>query len=478
MENHAAIVWFRNDLRLADNPALAAACDSGLPVICLYIHDEQAQGIRPAGAASRWRLNGALQALAWEISRRGGELHFLRGAAEEVLPRLVEKIAQAKIFWNRRYGGGEIAQDTRLKAHLRASGHEVASFNGALLAEPREFAPKSGGSYKVFTPFWRALRENLSVPPPLPAPDKIPSGAWPSEAPAPVALADLDLAPKKPDWARKFPDPAPGEFLAQRRLHDFLRQKLGGYGAMRDRLDAEATSGLSAHLHFGEISSRRIFREVESHGGGDKFLSELGWREFSYHLLYAFPDLAWRNFNGRFDAFPYRRDDAALEAWKRGATGYPVVDAGMRQLWASGWMHNRARMVCASFLTKHLLIDWREGEAWFWDTLADADVANNAASWQWVAGCGADAAPYFRIFNPVLQGEKFDPDGLYVRRFCPELAGLPNKFIHRPWTAPAAIHAEAGVKLGETYPLPLVDHDFARRRALAAFEDISGTTSV
>jgi deoxyribodipyrimidine photo-lyase len=477
MENRAAIAWFRNDLRLADNPALAAACDSGLPVICLFIHDEQTQGIRPAGAASRWRLNGALQALAREISRRDGQLHFLRGAAEHLLPRLAEKIPEAKIFWNRRYGGGEISQDTRLKARLRASGREVASFNGALLAEPWEIAPKNGGSYKVFTPFWRALRENVSVPPPLSAPDRIHPGAWPAEAPTPVALADLDLAPKNPDWARKFPDPAPGEFLAQQRLHDFLEQKLGGYGAMRDRLDAEGTSRLSAYLHFGEISPRQIFRKVESDGGGDKFLSELGWREFSYHLLYACPDLASRNFSGRFDAFPWRRDEADLEAWKRGATGYPIVDAGMRELWATGSMHNRARMVCASFLTKHLLIDWREGEAWFWNTLADADAANNAASWQWVAGCGADAAPYFRIFNPVLQGEKFDPDGVYVRRFCPELAGLPNKFIHRPWAAPTSVLEEAGVKLGHDYPLPLIEHDFARRRALAAFEEISGKAS-
>uniref|UniRef100_UPI003F971C56 cryptochrome/photolyase family protein n=1 Tax=Rhodoblastus sp. TaxID=1962975 RepID=UPI003F971C56 len=386
MENHAAILWFRNDLRLADNPALAAACASGLPLLCLYIHDEQAEGIRPPGGASRWRLNLGLGALAREISRCGGELHFLRGSAEDVLPRLVGKASAAKIFWNRRYGGGEIAQDKRLKARLRAQGHEVASFNGALLAEPWEIAPKNGASYKVFTPFWRALRENLSLPPPLRPPDKIPALAWPSGAPGPVALADLDLAPKSPDWARKFPDPAPGEILAQQRLHEFLEQKLGDYDAMRDRPGAEETSRLSAHLHFGEISPRQIYREADSHAGGDKFLSELGWREFSRHLFYAFPDLAWRNFDSRFDAFPWKRDESALGAWERGATGYPVVDAGMRELWATGWMHNRVRMVCASFLTKHLLIDWREGEAWFWDTLIDADEANNVANWQWVAG--------------------------------------------------------------------------------------------
>jgi deoxyribodipyrimidine photo-lyase len=477
MQTPSAIVCFRNDLRLADNPALAAARASGLPLLCIFIHDERGEAIRPLGGASRWRLNLALQALELEIARRGGELHFLRGAAEDVLPRLAEKASAAKIFWNRRYGAGEIAQDTRLKALLRASGHEVASFNGALLAEPWEIATKSGGAFKVFTPFWRALRESLAPSPPAPPPEAILPAGWPPEAPPRLALADLGLAPKNPDWARQFPDPAAGEVLALQRLHDFLDRKLDGYVALRDRLDSDATSQLSAHLHFGEISPRQIFHAVSAHGGGDKFLSELGWREFSHHLLYAFPDLASSNFNPRFDAFPWRRDEAALKAWKRGQTGYPAVDAGMRELWATGSMHNRARMICASFLTKHLLIDWREGEAWFWETLADADAANNAASWQWVAGSGADAAPYFRIFNPVLQGAKFDPDGAYIRRFCPELADLPNNFIHRPWMATEALLAGAGAKLGQTYPAPLIDHDFARRRALAAFAEISGKAS-
>jgi deoxyribodipyrimidine photo-lyase len=479
MQTSSAIVWFRNDLRLADNPALAAACASGLPALCLFIHEERSQAIRPLGGATRWRLNLGLQALAQEMERRGGELHFLRGAAEDVLPRLAKKASAAKIFWNRRYGAGEIAQDTRLKALLRASGHEVASFNGALLAEPWEIATKSGGAFKVFTPFWRALREKWVPSSPAPTPEAIRPADWPQEAPLRTTLADLGLAPKAPDWAQKFPDPAAGEVLAQQRLQDFLDRKLDGYAVLRDRMDSDATSRLSAHLHFGEISPRQIFHAVRTDGGrGDKFLSELGWREFSVHLLYAFPDLASRNFNPRFDAFPWRRDDAALKAWKRGRTGYPAVDAGMRELWATGSMHNRARMVCASFLTKHLLIDWREGEAWFWETLADADAANNAASWQWVAGCGADAAPYFRIFNPVLQGAKFDPDGAYVRRFCPELAGLPNKYIHQPWMATPAQLAGAGVRLGQTYPAPIIDHDFARRRALAAFAEISGGSTL
>jgi deoxyribodipyrimidine photo-lyase len=463
------ILWFRNDLRLADNPALDAALASGRKILCVYIHDEQSAGLRPAGGASRWRLDLALRALSESLARLGGELFFLRGDADDLIPRLAETSGAPKILWNRRYGGGEIAQDTRLKALLRGQGREVSSFNGSLLAEPWEVTTKTGGSFKVFTPFWRALREKLQRTAPLPAPSKIPQALWPEDGPRRVKLDDLSLAPKNPDWARDFPDPAAGENGAQQRLERFLAEELDAYAMQRDRIDMSATSGLSAHLHFGEISPRQIYAEAADQPGADKFLSELGWREFSTHLLYAHPDLASRNFNPRFDSFDWRRDEAALRAWQKGQTGYPLVDAGMRELWQTGSMHNRARMVCASFLTKHLLIDWREGEAWFWDTLIDADEANNAASWQWVAGCGADAAPYFRIFNPVLQGEKFDPDGAYVRRFCPEISALPTKYIHRPWTAPAAVRTKAI----NAYPVPIVDHDFARRRALAAFAALS-----
>jgi deoxyribodipyrimidine photo-lyase len=473
MRQPCALVWFRNDLRVSDNPAFAAAAASGLPLLCVFILDEGGEGPRPPGAASRWRLDHALAALESELARRGGALHLLQGRAEHVLPRVVEAANASAIFWNRRYGGAEIARDARLKQAFRERGREVSSFNGALLAEPWRVAAKAGGAFKVFTPFWRALRAQLEPRPPLPAPERLCAAVWPAAAPRPVPRQKLRLAPQKPNWAEGFPDPDAGEAGAQRRLRDFLGCKLDGYGNNRDRLDLGATSGLSAHLHFGEISPRQISAAVPASArGADKFLSELGWREFSCHLLFAFPDLSWRNFNPRFDAFPYARDATAegdLAAWRQGRTGYPVVDAAMRELWTTGNMHNRARMVAASFLTKHLLIDWREGEKWFWDTLADADEASNAASWQWVAGCGADAAPYFRIFNPVTQGEKFDPEGAYVRRFCPELAGLPAPYIHKPWTAPPALLAEAGVKLGQNYPAPIVDHDFARRRALAAF---------
>lgn len=474
MPQPQALVWFRNDLRVSDNPALSAAVASGLPLLCLYILDEGGPDRRAPGGASRWRLDRSLAALEGELARRGATLFFLRGSAEILLPRVAEAAGATQIFWSRRYGGAEIALDTRLKQALRDQGRAVHSFNAALLAEPWEVTSRAGGGFKLFTPFWRALRERIAFTPPAPAPERLPGASWPEAAPPALARAALDLAPIRPNWAAGFPDPGAGESGAQTRLRDFLGGKLYGYGTSRDRLDLDATSRLSAHLHFGEISPRQIVGSLaEPSQGADKFLSELGWREFSHHLLYARPDLAWRSVDARFDAFPYARDDDALDAWKGGRTGYPVVDAAMRELWTTGHMHNRARMVVASFLTKHLLIDWREGEKWFWDTLADADEANNAASWQWVAGCGADAAPYFRIFNPVLQGEKFDPDGAYVRRFCPELAGLPAGSIHKPWAAPDAVRAAAGVRLGETYPRPIVDHDFARRRALDAFKALA-----
>lgn len=464
---NCAILWFRQDLRLSDHPALIAAFASGLPILCLYILEEEAS-LRPLGGASRWRLDRALAALESQILARGGKLHFLRGAAEELLPRLAAAANAQQIFWTRRYGGAEIALDARLKQAFAAQNIAARSFDGALLAEPWTVKTGAGGPYKVFTPFWRALRENFLDAPPLAAPPAWRDAIWPVEGPVAVTLKNLALAPQTPDWAKNFPNPLAGSGGAAQRLNAFLDQKLDAYAENRDRLDLDATSGLASALHFGEISPREIFHAAAARQNADKFLSELGWREFSHHLLYHWPDLPMRAFNPRFDGFGWRDDPVALAAWKRGETGYPLVDAAMRQLWTTGDMHNRARMAVASFLTKHLLIDWREGEKWFWDTLCDADAANNAASWQWVAGCGADAAPYFRIFNPVLQGEKFDPDGGYVKKHLPALAELPAKYVYRPWTAPAAVLARAGVKLGETYPFPIVDHAFARSRALDA----------
>ena len=477
------IVWFRDDLRLADQPALSAAAATGAPVLCIYVFDERSAGLRPLGGAARWRLHQSLAALSESLAGLGARLDILRGAAADVIPSLAANAGARAIFWTRRYGGAEIAVDTHVKAILTAQGREAKSFNGQLLAEPFALKTKTGGPYRVFTPFWRALSTQTPIAAPLPAPKRLRAAIWPKGAPDRVALGELALLPAKPDWAAGLRATwACGETAARDSLEAFLDEKLAGYPAERDRPDIAATSRLSPHLRFGEISPRAIWsaarHRAEAKGapaaGADKFLSELGWRDFSYHLLFHNPDLATRNYDPRFDAFPWRDDDAGFAAWTRGRTGYPIVDAGMRELWTTGFMHNRVRMIAASFLIKHLMVDWRRGEDWFWDTLCDADPAANPASWQWVAGSGADAAPYFRIFNPILQGEKFDPAGAYVRRWIPELERLPNACIHKPWTAPASVLAASGVGLGATYPAPIVDHAAARARALAAYRSVSG----
>ena len=337
------------------------------------------------------------------------------------------------------------------------------SFAGRLLHEPARMETKAGGPFKVYTPFWRAVENGGEPRDPLPAPGSL---AAPERFPASEKLRDWKLLPEMPDWSREIADCwTPGEAAARRRLENFIEHGLDGYADRRDRpADTKATSGLSPHLALGEISPFQLWHATRSLPGNiagrdlTTWRKEIVWREFCHHLLYHFPRLGDENYNERFDDFPWRSDEAALEAWQKGRTGYPIVDAGMRQLWRTGWMHNRVRMIAASFLTKHLLIDWREGEAWFWDTLVDADQASNAANWQWVAGSGADAAPYFRIFNPILQGEKFDPDGVYVRRCVPEIARLPDKYIHKPWKAPEADLEMAGIRLGETYPGPIVEH--------------------
>lgn len=478
-----ALVWFRDDLRLADNPALAGAVATGRPVLCVFVHDAEPKAGRPLGGAALWWLHHALAALSKELETRGGRLDLLAGPEAETILAVAQSANAAAIFWNRRYHKPGIDTDTIVKAELKARGVEASSHNAHLLYEPWTVKTKTGDPVKVFTPFWRAARALGDPATPIPAPRHVPAADWHANTPARAALADLNLLPTKPDWAGGFREAwVPGEVGAARRLQDFLDEGFDGYAEDRNRPDLPSTSRLSPYLRFGEISPRQIWHAASlavsdektkgSQKGLDKFLSEIGWREFAYHLLFHNPDLARTNFQPRFDGFPWERNEAALVAWQRGRTGYPIVDAGMRELWTTGWMHNRVRMIVASFLIKHLLIDWRIGEDWFWDTLVDADPANNAASWQWVAGSGADAAPYFRVFNPVLQGEKFDPDGDYVRRWVPELRGLRADVIHKPWTASAGLLAGANVKLGHTYPRPIVDHDAARQRALDAFQAI------
>jgi deoxyribodipyrimidine photo-lyase len=475
------IVWFRDDLRLSDNPALSRAAASGAPVVCVYVLDSLTASLRPLGGASRWWLHSSLAALAGDLARAGVKLALLRGPTEQVIGGLFEALKPGAIVWNRRYEPQAVALDGRLKAKAVAQGIRAESFNAALLYEPWEVVGKSGDPLRVFSPFWRAALARGEPAAPLPAPAAL--KGWSGTVPGEIALAELDLLPTRPDWSSGLKAAfSPGEAGAGRRFGAFLAEGLKGYAEDRNRPDIASTSALSPHLRFGEIGPRQIWHAIDqareagtAHARAkdvDKFKSELGWREFSYSLLFHNADLARKNLQRRFDAFPWRDDPVALKAWQQGRTGYPIVDAGMRQLWQTGWMHNRVRMIVASFLVKHLLIGWQAGEAWFWDTLVDADPANNAASWQWVAGSGADAAPYFRIFNPILQGERFDPHGDYVRRFVPELAGLDGNVIHQPWTAKPRELAAAGVQLGVTYPAPIVDHDWARQRALAAFDSL------
>lgn len=475
-DSASSLFWFRQDLRLADNPALASAVSRGCPLVLLYVLDEETPGEHAVGGAQRWWLHHSLAALAAEIERLGGRLTLRRGSAAEVLEAVVRESGADAVFWNRCYEPFAVERDRRLKERLKADDIAVESDNAALLVEPWRLKTGAGEPYKVYSPFWRALREAYNEPAPLPPPQSLPK----SPKVKSDRLEAWGLLPTKPDWAAGFGEWwEPGEAGAQTRLADFLDQGVESYKADRDRPDRLGTSRLSPHLHLGELGPRQVWHATrlaaEAAGGkqgAEKFLSELAWREFSHHLLFHYPDLPEKNWRSQFDAFPWRSDEKAFRAWTAGRTGYPIVDAGMRELWQSGWMHNRVRMVVASFLIKHLLIDWRKGAAWFWDTLVDADLANNAASWQWVAGSGADAAPYFRVFNPILQGERFDPEGHYVRRWVPELAKLPANHIHQPWEAPAEVLEAAGVTLGKDYPHPLVEHGAARRRALAAFEEI------
>jgi len=461
-----SIVWFRNDLRLSDNPALVEGLRSGQAVVPVFVLDDETEGPRPIGGASRWWLHHSLHSLDTSLRKLGSRLTLRRGPAERVLPELAAECGAEAIFWNRMYDEGSRNRDARLKKSLNERGLRAESFKANLLFEPWEIKNQSGTPFKVFTPFWRACRAHASPGDPLPAPKALPA---PKTWPASDALDDWRLLPIKPDWAGGLRTAwKPGETGAKDRLSHFLDDALEDYRHARDLPAVEGTSRLSPHLAFGEISPRQIWRAATNRGesaAAEKFLSEVGWREFAYSLLFHNGDLAQRNFRPEFDAFPWAHSDQMLDAWQRGHTGYPIVDAGLRELWTTGWMHNRVRMIVASFLTKDLLIDWRQGERWFWDTLVDADPANNATGWQWVAGCGADAAPYFRVFNPVLQGAKFDPKGDYVRQWVPELADLPDAAIHSPWTAskpPAAA----------TYPERIVEHGAARDRALAAFQSL------
>jgi deoxyribodipyrimidine photo-lyase len=474
------ILWFRRDLRLDDNPALQAACRDCETLLPLYIHNPAAEAPWSPGAASRWWLHTSLERLDEALRRLGSRLLIERGDSLAVLQAILAASGATRVHWNRLYDPATRSRDTRIKQVLRAQGVEVASHPGSVLAEPWEIMTAKGEPYRVFTPFWRRGSERLPESEPLPAPTRLPGA--PLE-PIGLTPADLGLLPRIPWDSGLRATWTPGEAAARARALAFVQTAVLDYGEAREIPAHAGTSGLSPHLHFGEISPRRLLRLLADTGATvhpdtaalvEPFVRELGWREFAHHILYHFPHTCDAPLDPRFADLPWRQTDAAalLAAWQRGATGIPLVDAGMRQLWHTGWMHNRVRMVVASFLTKNLRLPWQEGARWFWDTLVDADLAANSLGWQWSAGCGADAAPYFRIFNPVRQGQRFDPDGEYVRRWCPELAPLPNREIHAPWTASATTLAHAGVRLGQTYPAPIVDLARSRAEALAAYERI------
>jgi len=469
------IWWVRNDLRLADNPVLAAAASAGRPLLAVYILDEAAAGCWQPGGASRWWLHGSLEELGETLAALGIPLLLRRGAAPGVLAALAADIGSDQILaaashepWAR--------QQEQATAHALGKLARLRLLPGNLLFDPATLRNRSDRPFRVFTPFWNAclVAPAPAVPRTIPPAVRGFSGHPPSES-----LADWALRPLEPDWAGGLRAVwQPGEAAAWAQWERFAAEALADYPAQRDRPGCQGTSRLSPHLHFGEISARTLWHATDqlavAPAAKAAFLREIGWREFSAHLLWHWPSLPEQPLRRQFRDFPWRKDAPALAAWQRGRTGYPIVDAGMRELWASGWMHNRVRMITASFLVKDLLIHWRAGEAWFHDTLVDADLASNAASWQWVAGCGTDAAPWFRIFNPVLQGRKFDPEGDYVRRWVPELAGLPNRHLHAPWAAPGELLTAAGIRLGKDYPLPMLDHGQARQRALAAFAALGG----
>ena len=461
------IVWFRRDLRVRDQLALKAAAETGRPVVPLYVRDA-ARAWAP-GDASKWWLAGSLAALAGDLEDLGAKLVLRRGPAVETVMDVAREIGAGAVYLTRHHEPAEAADEAALHAALTAEDRECRRFGGGLLFEPETLLTKAGGPFKVFTPFYRAALAKGGIKAAEAAPERL---AAPATWPPGDRLSSWDLTPTGPDWAGGLRDSwTPGAAAALARFEAFLAGGAAAYKGERDLPDIDGTSALSPHLHFGEVSPRQVWQAAnfaadahpEARSGIEAFLRELVWREFCHALLHHWPQVPERAFNPLFDAFPWRDDVDALACWQRGETGYPIVDAGMRQLWHTGWMHNRVRMIVASFLTKHLLLDWRLGQAWFWDTLVDADLANNAAGWQWVAGSGADAAPYFRVFNPILQGEKFDPAGDYVRKWVPELRDLPAKVIHAPWQAGAEVPG---------YPAPMVDHKAARERALLAYKSL------
>lgn len=475
MNNFTSIMWFRQDLRIRDNAALDAAIARGGAVVPVYVWTPEEEWDWRPGAAARWWLRHSLLELSSSLKSLGSKLIVRRGDPARILNDVVNETGATAVFFNRRFEPTASRGDRRVMSSLATRGIDVHPFNDSLLFDPAEVRNRAGAPFRVFTPFWKHL---LTLDDPgrrSPAHGWIPGPAvWPRSA----RITDKRILATDGASNALHEVWAPGELGAQKAMHEFTGGATESYARHRDHPGENGTSRLSPHLRHGELSPRRVWYEVSRARGSstglesDPFLRQLAWREFGYHLLHHFPDSPVAPMRESFRAFPWKEDEEALRLWRAGRTGYPIVDAGMRELMTTGWMHNRVRMVAASFLVKHLMVHWLEGARWFWERLVDADLASNTMGWQWVAGCGADAAPYFRVFNPVAQGRKFDAHGEYVRRWIPELAGLPDEYLHAPWTAPLSVLKEARVDIGRNYPAPVVDHAFARERALDAYESI------
>ncbi|HEY3323785.1 MAG TPA: deoxyribodipyrimidine photo-lyase [Planctomycetota bacterium] len=469
--HQSCVLWFRQDLRLSDNPALRAARADFARIVPLFIWSPQEEGRWPAGAASRWWLHHSLMSLAQALRQRGARLILRTGPALDALRSVLRETGATAVYFSHRYEPEAIRVEREVATQLSAEGAIVKAFHSSLVFDPEAITTRAGRPFQVFTPFWRRCMTLPEPAAPLHAPKRIPGPKiWPRSA----RIHDLNLLPRT-DWTAGFCKAwKPGEKNALLRLKTFCRGNLARYETQRDMPALDTTSRLSPHLHFGEVSPRQVWHAAATADSkaASAFLRQLAWREFAHHLLIHFPRTPLEPLHAKYAKFRWRKNKLALKAWQRGQTGYPLVDAGLRQLWRTGWMHNRVRMVVASFLVKDLLLPWQEGARWFWDTLVDADLANNTLGWQWSAGCGADAAPFFRILNPVLQSERFDPRGTYIRQWIPELRRLSAAHIHAPWQAPAEVLHAAGVRLGTNYPRPIVDHSAARDQALAAFRQL------
>jgi len=465
------IVWFRKDLRTLDNPCLHYALGAGLEVIPVFIWDKDDGGQWSPGSASRWWLHNALESLQSSFDKLGGKMIFRTGKTEEIIPKLVSETCAKSVCFSRVYDPAGLATQNLVENILKKQGVSTHSFNSSLLNEPWEIKNGTGRPFKVFTPYWKSSRNAIHREPASYRPHELP---FPTEPIQSQRLEELDILPNHP-WTEKLSAYwNVSEGAAHNLIAQTANQVTRSYSSHRNIPSVAGTSRLSPYLAWGLVSPRQICQAVlqaqrkDNAKGVEDYLAEIGWREFSYHLLYHFPSIPDRPLRPKYANFPWRKNREALQKWKYGQTGYPLVDAGMRQLYETGWMHNRVRMVVASFLVKHLLISWTEGARWFWDTLIDADLASNTQGWQWAAGCGADAAPYFRIFNPILQGEKFDSTGDYSKHWIPSLAKVPPKWIFRPWEMPTELFAECDLRLGKNYPLPCIDHVTARNRALSA----------